>query len=79
MLAQVVSSELQQLESVIMDFDRRLREEGARGVECTPQQQQRGLRVEAKGLSGPVRMRLTAHLLKIVEELKGEVSRGLYQ
>lgn len=79
MLAQVVSSELQQLESVIRDFDRRLREDGARGVECTSQQQQRGVRVEAKGLLGPVRMRLTAHLLKKVEELKGEVSRGLYQ
>ena len=79
MLAQVVSSELQQLESAILDFDRRLREEGARGVECTSQQQQRGVRGEAKELSGSVRMRLTAHLLKKVGELKGEVSRGLYQ
>ncbi|KAI4100429.1 MAG: hypothetical protein LQ339_005490 [Xanthoria mediterranea] len=78
MLAQVVSAELQQLESVVLDFNRRLREEGGWGVECTPQQQ-RGVRVEATGLSGSVRMRLTAHLLKKVEELKAEVSRGLYQ
>ncbi|KAL8927860.1 MAG: hypothetical protein Q9172_001160 [Xanthocarpia lactea] len=75
--AQVISFELQQLENVIQGLDTRLQIEGVRGVESTRdrQRQQRASAIDAPGLPSPICKRLSAHLLKEVEEIKLEIAR----
>ncbi|KAL8860988.1 MAG: hypothetical protein Q9178_002501 [Gyalolechia marmorata] len=75
--AQVISFELQQLENLIQDLDTRLQNEGVRGVESTRdrQRERRASAINAPGLPSPVCKRLTAHLLKEVEEIKLEIAR----
>lgn len=75
--AQMILSEVQQLESVILNFDTRLRDESYRGLDSVSdgQRQRGGSMVEGAGISGTVCGRLTAHLLQKVEELKCEIGR----
>lgn len=71
----MILSEVQRLESVILDFDARVRDEGYGGLEPGPegQGQRRGSMIEGAGLAGGVCGRLTKLLLGKVEELRGEI------
>ncbi|KAI4156993.1 MAG: hypothetical protein L6R39_000856 [Caloplaca ligustica] len=77
-LTQVISSELQQLETVVVNIAARIREEDGCELDQPPDERRkhRTSAIDAPGLSSSVCDRLTTHLLEELEGIKIEIARA---
>ena len=75
--AQVIGSELQQLESVIANLADSLQKENLRGVDPIPESEgsQSTLTIDSPGLSSAVYARLTTYLHKQLQDIKADIAR----
>ncbi|KAL8801766.1 MAG: hypothetical protein Q9182_004238 [Xanthomendoza sp. 2 TL-2023] len=74
--AQVIASELQELEVLVMSLTDRFQENDGCGASSGSDRRQSSLTIDAPGLSSMTRNRLTAHIHNKVQEMKAEIATG---